>query len=594
MITPIIRHTGSKLLGQQRLAGSTRIANLNTSSPQIPVGSLLYVPASSDKFLQKSLGSDSSTIVYDLEDSVHETAKDSARERLSKFLQDLPQNLPNRPLNGTSVAVRPNNPWTGSEAGAVTSESFYEDPGNYSGGGPLDLAEIWGHAKEPGGRTLPMMLMPKVESAGMLDALGNLSSNRGRKIPLIASIESPGALMRLGEIAAWRGQNLELVGLLFAAEDFCASSGIIRTRSRMELLHARSSVVIAAKAYGLSAIDMVCVDYKDMCILREESEEGRRLGFTAKQAIHPSQVETILNAYAPSAKDIARAQQILDIMSSSKRGAEGLKSEDGREEMIDRPMVLQAERTIREATAAGRLQPRPPAGTRAYSTARPSAPRKSCPNCGEALALQVTPCTACRTPCPLPSDILHHALFDLVPEASMSKPAKEILEELPGGGFDIDSRGIRMTFLKKQQRIHPDSFSGAGEKEHALAIDQSSHFNKAYTTLLNPLSRAKYLLDQYGYDIAESDSLTDPELLMEVMEAREELEEASTQEECDAVRESNRVKSEQVVQNILEVFSSSSVDLERAKGLTIELQYLQNLDNAAKEWQPGKRVEITH
>jgi hypothetical protein len=45
----------------------------------------------------------------------------------------------------------------------------------------------------------------------------------------------------------------------------------------------------------------------------------------------------------------------------------------------------------------------------------------------------------------------------------MSKPAKEILEELPGGGFDIDSRGIRMTFLKKQQRIHPDSFSGAGE-----------------------------------------------------------------------------------------------------------------------------------
>lgn len=49
-------------------------------------------------------------------------------------------------------------------------------------------------------------------------------------------------------------------------------------------------------------------------------------------------------------------------------------------------------------------------------------------------------------------------------------------------------------------------------------------------------------LDQYGYDIAESDSLTDPELLMEVMEAREELEEASTQEECDAVRESNRGK----------------------------------------------------
>jgi citrate lyase beta subunit len=80
----------------------------------------------------------------------------------------------------------------------------------------------------------------------------------------------------------------------------------------MELLHARSSVVVAAKAYGLSAIDMVrpskvktpsgceqgliiifarakvCVDYKDLGILREESEEGRRLGFTAKVSRYAS------------------------------------------------------------------------------------------------------------------------------------------------------------------------------------------------------------------------------------------------------------------------------------------------------------------
>ena len=67
------------------------------------------------------------------------------------------------------MAVRPNNPWTGSEAGAVTSESFYADPGNYAGGGPLDLTEIWGHAKDHEGRPLPMMLMPKVRDLGESD-----------------------------------------------------------------------------------------------------------------------------------------------------------------------------------------------------------------------------------------------------------------------------------------------------------------------------------------------------------------------------------------------------------------------------------------
>lgn len=69
----------------------------------------------------------------------------------------------------------------------------------------------------------------------------------------------------------------------FAAEDYCASSRIIRTPSRYEMLYARSSVVAVAHAYNLAAIDLVCVKYKGEeaeAILRDESEEGRRLGFT--------------------------------------------------------------------------------------------------------------------------------------------------------------------------------------------------------------------------------------------------------------------------------------------------------------------------
>ena len=56
----------------------------------------------------------------------------------------------------------------------------------------------------------------------------------------------------------------------------------MRTRNRQELLYTRSQIAIAAKAFGLEAIDMVCIHYKDLDYLREECEDGRRLGFTGK------------------------------------------------------------------------------------------------------------------------------------------------------------------------------------------------------------------------------------------------------------------------------------------------------------------------
>jgi citrate lyase subunit beta-like protein len=86
----------------------------------------------------------------------------------------------------------------------------------------------------------------------------------------------------VGEIAGWRGEGCSMAGLLFAAEDFCASTGIVRSKSRIELLHARSRLILAAKAFQVPAIDMVCINFKDDAVLKEECEEGRRLGFDGK------------------------------------------------------------------------------------------------------------------------------------------------------------------------------------------------------------------------------------------------------------------------------------------------------------------------
>lgn len=184
---------------------------------------------------------------------------------------------------------------------------------------------------------------------------------------IVASIESATALWHLGEIAKWKSEGGAeaggiLTALLFAAEDYCADTSVIRSRSRLELLYARSQVVTAAKAFGLEAIDMVCVNYKDLDYLRDECDDGRRLGFDGKQAIHPSQVKVIHDIFMPTEQEILRAARIVHMMYQSheaNRGAFGLDVEDekGGKEMIDAPMLKQAENTLRVAKAVGAAIP---------------------------------------------------------------------------------------------------------------------------------------------------------------------------------------------------------------------------------------------
>jgi len=165
----------------------------------------------------------------------------------------------------------------------------------------------------------------------------------------------------LSSIAGWKSQYGPLHGgqlsaLLFAAEDYCADTGIIRTPSRLELLYTRSSIVVTAKAFGLQAIDMVCINYKDPEYLLAECTDGRRLGFTGKQAIHPAQVDIIHASFVPDSRELNRAVSILRQMKEAhreNRGAIGLAGGDGNSEMIDAPMIKQAENTVRAARAAG-------------------------------------------------------------------------------------------------------------------------------------------------------------------------------------------------------------------------------------------------
>ncbi|KAJ3087373.1 hypothetical protein HK102_011228, partial [Quaeritorhiza haematococci] len=137
-----------------------------------------------------------------------------------------------------------------------------------------------------------------------------------------------------------------------AAEDYCADLGLIRTPSRLEMLHARQSVVTAAAAYGLQSIDLVCVDFKSDEVLEEECTEGRQWGFTGKQAIHPKQVPLIQKHFAPAPADVERATRIMQGYEEHLAKGIGAFNLDGK--MIDMPVVKWAQKLLARAKMAER------------------------------------------------------------------------------------------------------------------------------------------------------------------------------------------------------------------------------------------------
>ncbi|GEM10152.1 citrate lyase subunit beta-like protein [Rhodotorula toruloides] len=290
----------------------------------------MYVPGSNEKALKKALGGgltgqDAPDVVtLDLEDSVRTEKKCEAR-RL---------NAPSDLKSKRFVRINPG------RAGLDDLETILHSP------------------------RIDGLILPKVNNRQDLLAVHDFIDRHAphaqhkSSLKLVASIESPRALLNMREIASCSDK---IGGLLFGAEDYCAASRLIRTPSRREMLFARSYIVTVAHAYGLAAIDLVCVKYKGdeaQQVLADECMEGREMGFTGKQAIHPAQVSTIQRAFAPSPAEIERSQAILAQYaeaSSTGAGAYGLKGTDGGVDMIDAPMLLQAQSVIAQAEAAGLL-----------------------------------------------------------------------------------------------------------------------------------------------------------------------------------------------------------------------------------------------
>lgn len=261
-----------------------------------PGPALLFCPADRDDRYAKALAA-ADMVILDLEDAVAPADKPAARERLVASALD-----PAR----TIVRVNP----------AGTAEHA------------LDLAALAGTAY----RTV---MLAKAESAADLDAL----HTAGRSV--LALCETARGIVHAEEIAA----HPATIGLMWGAEDLVASlggrssritTGAHAGRYRDVARHARSRVLLAAKAFERAAIDSVHLDIADVEGLGAEVQDAAASGFDATACIHPGQVAVIREGYASTPAERDWAERVL----AEADGQPGVFRFEGR--MVDEPVLRQA------------------------------------------------------------------------------------------------------------------------------------------------------------------------------------------------------------------------------------------------------------
>lgn len=162
----------------------------------------------------------------------------------------------------------------------------------------------------------------------------------------------------------------------------------------------------------------------------------------------------------------------------------------------------------------------------------------------------------------------------------------------PHGHFPIDTRALRREFLQLQARAHPDMHPAGPAKARAEGL--SARINEAYRTLANPLLRAQYLLALRGVDVANDERLKvdEPALLMLVLEAREEIEEAAREEHLEGVREQNEQRIAEGEEALERAFRDD--DVEAAKKEAVRMRYWVNIRESLDNWEPGKPIVLEH
>jgi len=265
---------------------------------------VLFFPATRPDRYEKALSSGADAVCMDLEDAVALNKKDQGRTEALGLLKT-------RKPNRKATIVRVNDPKTTLGRKDINA---------------IGRAEISPDA----------IMLPKVDSPeDVLGVDGSLVEG-GLQIPLIPIIETALGLSLVEKIATC---SSSICAILFGGVDLSTELGA--TIGWDALLYARSRVVHAAVLGGIDSIDMPLLDISSPSMLETEVVAVRRLGFTGKAAIHPSQVGVIQERFSPSETEIAEAKHLIEAYEAQGSGAFLL---DG--VMVDRPVIEAARRVM--------------------------------------------------------------------------------------------------------------------------------------------------------------------------------------------------------------------------------------------------------
>ena len=243
--------------------------------------SLLVTPGDKIQWLFERHNFDADLNLVDLEDGVAELHRPLARQNWAELDPTVVQ-IP--------LCLRMNK---------VTSRDGFKD-----------LQLVIDSALEP-----QILVLPKVESAMEVQFVGNVLAASGRRTKIWAILESSRGLLNAESIAT---SSPNLVALSFGAADFAAEVG-----STMEwdaLLHARSAVLLAARAAGVCAIDSPTFELSNEQLLQQDCLKSKNMGFSGKVAIHPKQIQIINDTYASAASSVNWARQIVERFSKEQNG----------------------------------------------------------------------------------------------------------------------------------------------------------------------------------------------------------------------------------------------------------------------------------